>query len=596
MYLQDRLQHVEGKQLFVAFHELDGLILGSAAQHVVALNSTLEPNAHILSSIRSAAPSSICFVLSGSLPSSRYDDFQYDGIAGYLKDLYDFQEALTSGRMEPMECVVTVLNFPLTHLASQRQLTQADVATIVGTACPLSPYLKQHKFNVAMHKVVRNFLKVNARFLDYLEIQALPDLLDARSLDWWIKENRRLYGAIRVYVQQTHHTALPDLEVYVQRKLGLEQALSPEELVRQRREEGKIFLHKPLYALEERKTRQPISDGMARLFQHVLVERSVVGAQDVRNVLRSEAPQGKDGREPSKTALPPPSTVTVAPDSTPAHSNAKGALLEVHQQSPQRYSRPEVIQETQEQGIFVLTVRLHDLLEGCVYTGSGRGPRKKQAEALACESVLQQMQERAVPPEPSTPKVTAEAVANPKGAVYELLQQTRPPSSTPSIVVKQSAGECTVAVTLSYQGQHYVGKGRGKTKKEAERDAFSMILEILDGRRTVVGLAKETVTAIERALHMGTGKNYIGQVHHLAQVLQVRPPQFLTTFHLSEEGSAYQTHASLQVTDEVVIEAEASSLFEETSKQEAALKLLSRLSELIRPGDERTSQEESEST
>lgn len=217
-------------------------------------------------------------------------------------------------------------------------------------AYPLSAYLTGHKFNPTIHKVVRNFLKVNARFLDYLEVLALPDLLDARPIEWWLKENRRLYRAIQAYVQQTHQSKLPELEVYVHHKT-------------------------------------------------------------------------------------------------------------------------------------------------------------------------------------------------------------------------------------------HASKGRGKTKKEAERAAFLVILEIMDGRRTVEGLPREAVTKIERALHMGTGKNYVGRVYAIAQILEIRPPQFFTLFHLTDEGTAYQTHASLQVTDEIAIETQAHALFAETSKQEAALKLLTRLSELIQPED-----------
>jgi dsRNA-specific ribonuclease len=587
LYLQDRLRHVEGKRLIITFHELDGLIIGSHEAHVVALNSSLEPHPHILAKIRSAAPASVCIVLSGPLPSSRYDDFQDDDIAGYLKDVYDFQEMLNLGRLEPVECLIAVLPFPLTHLAAQHQLTETDVAAIVDTARPLQAYLDEHKFNPAIHKVVRNFLKVNARFLDYLEIQALPDLLDARSIDWWIKENRRLYGAINTYVQQTHHTALPEIEVYFQRKLGLDQPLSLEELVRQRREEGKSFLHKPLYSLEEKKTGKPISAEIIRLFQQIIEERSTVGTQDICNILWPEKRTRKDGLVLIKPAPPQPSPsrkVVDAPVGMPAILNAKGELLMLHQRAPQRYSRPEVIQETQEQGFFVLTVRLQDMLEERMYTGIGRGQRKKDAEALACEQILLQIQKREVPGETvDKPKWKPDAIMNPKGAIYELLQQSPPASNKPSIHSKPSNDGFEVAVTVSYQGQLYAGKGRGRTRREAEREALLMILEIIDGQRTVAGLPKDVVTKIERALQMGTGKNYVGQVYTIAQTLQIKPPQFLTTFLLADDGTAYQTHASFQVTDAITIETNARALFPEISKQEAALKMLTRLSELIQP-------------
>lgn len=570
LYMQDRLRGVKGKQLLVTLHELDGLILGSRAENVVSLNHALEFHPDIIAKIRSAAPERICFVISGQTPHSRYDDFNFDTIHGFIKDLYDAQETMNASRPEntpPISFFLTVLPFPLTHLSD------GEVSAITGSSVNLQSYLNEHKFNPSIHTVVQRFLSVNSRLLDYLEVRALPDLLDARPIEWWIKENKRLYAAIQHYAKQTHQITLPGVESYFQNKLHLDQPLSIEELVRLRREEGKMFLHKPLYTLE-RRAPASVSDEFHRLFHQVVIERTPVSVQDIRNILFSPAPEAP--RREKQT----PSPVEAVACAAPTIQNAKGALLAFHQRSPTRFSRPEVVQETKSGDAFTLTLRVRVSDGKTELIGRGRALRKRDAEALASEQILQQMRKLEVPL--SSSPTDGVAVANPKGKVYEILQKATPSLPKPSITSKQFANGFSVTATLSYNGRVYSGKGIGKTKKEAEKEAFIILLDKMEGRRNLTGLNNEEATEIERALQMPAGdKNYIGHIHRIAQIIHVRPPQFITTFYLTEEGTAYQTHVSLQLTDDLTIETEANSLFHDVSRQQAALNLLSKLSEVL---------------
>jgi hypothetical protein len=238
-----------------------------------------------------------------------------------------------------------------------------------------------------------------------------------------------------------------------------------------------------------------------------------------------------------------------------------------------------VVQETKSGDTFTLTLRVRVSDGKTELIGRGRALRKRDAEALASEQILQQMRKLEVPLSSPTDGV---AVANPKGKVYEILQKATPSLPKPSITSKQFANGFSVTATLSYNGRSYSGKGIGKTKKEAEKEAFIILLDKMEGRRNLAGLNNEEATEIERALQMPAGdKNYTGHIHSIAQSIHVRPPQFITTFLLTEEGTAYQTHVSLQLTDDLTIETEANSLFHNVSRQQAALNLLSKLSEVL---------------
>lgn len=597
LYLQERLRGVRGKRLVITLHELDGLILGAQERHVVGLNSSLAVHPSILAKIYAAAPASICFVLSGQIPSSQYDLFQFDA-PSFLKDLYDVQEAINASRPDdtpPISVEFTVLPFPLTHLAAQHSISEDTIFALFASCANVQAILDAQKFNPALHGIVQRFLKASARLLDYLEIQALPDLLDARPIEWWVRESKRLYAVIQQYAHQAYRMTLPDVDVYMQEKLHLAEPRPIEELIRLRKEEGAVFLHKPLYSLE-RTPPAAVSGELVQLFRQTLIERTEVRFQDIQNVFpQASVPQGKHGKKGRSIASAlqekhgeekhviasgqPPETEEHA---RPTRPNAKGELLQFHQRSPDRFSRPEVIAEEHREGLFTLTVRMNVQDRLGPLTGTGCSSRKKEAEALACERILQQLQNEEPPPA----KPEKDLMANPKGAVYELLQKMPPPARKPSIHSRQVESGFEVAVSLQYQGQRYTGQGKGKTKREAEREAFSLILEQLYGPQTVSGLAREEAAQLEQALQMGAGnKNYVGRVYAIAQLMQARPPEFLTTFHLVEEGIEYQTEGSLQLREGILLTSKAHSLIREKSKQQAALDILSQLSGLVNQGD-----------
>jgi len=584
LYLQERLHRAQGKQLLVTLHELDGLLLASQEQHVVSLNHALELHPDILGKICSAAPDSLCFIIAGQIPPSKYDAFNFDTIQGFVKDLYDIQEALQTSRAEgtaPISCSFTVLPFPLTHLTTQQDLSEREVSAIVASAVPLQAYLQEHKFNSAMHRIVQCFLSVNARFLDYLEVQALPDILDARPIEWWVKENKRLYAAIQVFAEQAHRVTLPGVEVYFQRKLHLHDPLPVEELLRIRREEEKMLLHKPLYT-RNRSFQGSLSDDFSQLFHRVLLERTQVSGQDIRNSFSLRTAPISHQKEPVNSEQT--SLVEASSGVTP-RQNAKGILLAFHQKSPQRYSRLRVVQDSKIGEAFTITLQVSDSERHLDLVGTGTGLRKRDAEAVACEHILQQIEEVNVPCDDTT--MESVAVENPKGRVYEILQKAHRSFQEPSITTVQHEGEFQVSVTLSYQEKTYTGKGKGMLKKEAEKEAFRLILEKMEGQRNSRGLTPGEAREIGQALQMDAGdKNYIGHLYTVAQRLQIRPPQFITTFHLVEEGTAYHTHVSFQLKDDFSLEGEADSLFQDIGKQQAALSVLSTLSEILSQSEE----------
>lgn len=389
LYLQDCLAKTTGRTLLVAFHELDGLVLAAANEHVVALNSSFAVHPDVIARLAVSDPAQVCFVISGTPPASCYDNFSFDGIPGYLKEVHDLREnvrALSLGPRGHVPFLVIVVPTPLTHLGRHPAVVDLGAESLLKIAVPLDDYLTSKRFNASAHQIVRQFFKVSSRLLDYLEVAALPDLLDGKPIDWWIRESKRQYAAVAGYVKSKHNGEMAPVEQYFQQQLGLPEPLPLEELVRQRRKEGKIFVHRPVYSHGAEDVPQPgmtILEPFRAQFDAIMqawpdptprLENSLLAAPSV----------------PLGTPVPVPS------GSESTNDNPKGRVLEVLQQRGAAVERP-VASYLPAADQFTCSVTLS--FQGQNVSGSGQGRTKKAAEAQAYREILAQIAPAAAQPE-----------------------------------------------------------------------------------------------------------------------------------------------------------------------------------------------------
>lgn len=378
LYLEQNLRRVRvGGNLLVTFHELDGLALASATTPVVSLNSSLRVGPQVMERLIASQAASLYVVISLE-PTSPYDVFAFDGVAGYLKELYDLQEQLNSMRppeQKTLSTYVVVLGIPLTNLVAVSD-AQSCAEQLISQAVELTAYLQSYQFDNVMHSTVRRFLKISTRLMDYLEISALPDLLDGKPVEWYVKETRRLYTAIQAYALSKHKRKLPSIEVYFQGNLGLEATQSLEELLKQRKENNQVFIRKPVYSPVDpaRHAAQVPSAYFRRLYEVTIVNLDInrpiantLQVQDHRPILTSD--------------------------------NPKVSVLEYLQSRLHAQPQP-TIQFTLEMQGFKCQV---SIAEGTViHRGTGLARNKRDAEIAAYEMIWRRITTDEVPEQPTT--------------------------------------------------------------------------------------------------------------------------------------------------------------------------------------------------
>lgn len=598
LYLQENLKGVRGQTLHVAFHELDGLVLNSVEKNVVALNSAFKLSPEVIAKIASSGAKEISFVISGMTPQSNYDSFSYDGIPGFLKDIYDLQtninNALPEGTL-PISVSVTVLENPLTKVSTASGLSVEVVDGIKSSAVNLDTFLKESKFNPQAHDMVRRFLTTSNRLMDYLEILALSDIVDGKPIDWYVRESRRLHSALRTYAQQTHGVEIIDLESYFQQKLSLDEPIAVDELVLQRQQEEKAFLHRPLYSTESHTVDDVfrVSERFRQTFEQVVATRGATTEGQVRNILLDLQPTAiKKGVTKVVTdqgeAVAKPAQIK----EVPTIENPKGKYLELTQTMPERFPQGNATFRQLGNKDFRCTLKVLVLPENIEITSTATGQRKRDAEALAYEGVLKQITEQGVSLEPQAKKPQTE---NPKGRVLEFLQQhgIQSPSANMNGEFTQSSTGFISSVRVDYSGRVYEGSGYGKSKKEAEAAAYTTILDQLHERSLTTpkiaspeqsGLSDALVAKIDTALRMPAGdSNYVGRVFQIAQTTQSREPKFTAEQAPAEEGSFWKTKVTMTIGDTMIESEECWDESKQKSRQFASRSLLGKLHDLINP-------------
>ena len=221
LFLENNLKEVRGKALFITHNELDAMVLETADRHVIGLNGELALSMTAIRKIHAAAPEKIIFVVPSGT-SSRYDPFNFDGIPGYLKDLYDLGkkwEAVT-GETAPFyvfEAPLTLTNF-VRHGSDM-----GKAATLMReTAVPLIDHLNAVKFREVVHtNAVHSFIYTAARLADYIQIPALSEPLDGKPIKAWV---RRLVNAYQKVAESAaaYGKEIPSPDEYFQKLLQLD--------------------------------------------------------------------------------------------------------------------------------------------------------------------------------------------------------------------------------------------------------------------------------------------------------------------------------------------------------------------------------------
>lgn len=576
LYMQDRLSNVEGNNLVITYHELDGLLLGEHKREVVSFNSSFVLDQTVVEKIVASKPAGITIVLSGGIPRSRYDAFSFDGIPGYIKEIYDLQEQLNSARSTEQPLIslsVTAITAPLTHFATRTGLQGDQVDAVMQNAIPLNAFLKDHKFNAQTHGIVSKFMAISAKLMDYLEISALPDILEARPIDWYVRESKRLYSALQGYARSAHGIDIPSVEEYFQRQFRLVEPVALEELVRQRQEEGKVFLHRPLYsAHKQRHVRGeiPYIDEFENQFATVILGQGRDAAGEITNTLRTFR---------KSTADIPVPVLEEADRVALVQINPKGQYNEYMQLDPQRFPRVEPVEEVVEGGFrysVIFTVDGQEVIASAVAS------RKKDAETLLYKQIMEQLEARSMTPQ--KPQVIFR-VENPKGSVLEFLARNGAADIVPELIPVETGQGFAFEVKFMHNGTEYRGYGQGANKKIAEARAYEQIFGQLP--QTEVSIAAPIPAGenplravVEKALTMEPGdKNYIGRIVFLQQTTKTGQPKWDSQPVKTIEGETrWVTTVTFKFGGVVYTSDPVEAESKQESRQLAALNLLGHIS------------------
>ena len=369
LYMEEQLGTAEGATLVVTHHELDALALASATNSIVALNGSFDVSDAAVQKLAESRASTICFVLSGGAPRSAYDAFDYDGVPGVVKEIHDLAQRILTARPVTTAAPtfrVFVAAGQLTNAVRQHG-AETCLEHIATQAVNLDDYLRWNGFGNACHDLVRRFLRVSSRLMDYLEMLALPELLDSRPIDWWVRESERLYAAASGATQSQFGRAMQPLESYVQQQLGLPSSMTLAELVSIRQTEGKTFMRRTIYAHRSSTSYEP---------PQTFIEQFTM--------MQSGEPSG----EPFTNVLLASRQATV-PERNSVNLDAKSAVLQFLAQRLRRAPQPHVTFAEVAEG-FSCTVRI--ALDDKVYDTTQTARRKKTAEAAAYQVIGKQMQ------------------------------------------------------------------------------------------------------------------------------------------------------------------------------------------------------------
>lgn len=562
LYMHDRLSEANGKHLIIAHNEIDGLILGGHHEAVVALNSSFQLHPDVITQIAASKPREISIVISGRATSSEYDMFAFDGVPGFVKELVDLQTQL--GAVFEDGQTYSGINFsfvPTPLTVTREDFGAQEVQDILNSGTSLSQFLKDRKFNTQTHSIVQKFTTLNSRLREYLEIAALPDMLDARPIDWWVRENERLYKAIKTYAQQTHGVVLPTLEEFMQEKLGLDEQVPLAELVRQRSEEGKVFISKPVYSTHKHgQTYGEIAgkDSFQAYFAAVLAGEQLDSAELVQLPTRRGA-----GADHSLVAIEDAERQRLV------ELNPVGTLNHLRQSYPGRVAKPVVDVQLVEGGGFSHTVTV--MIDGNEFTATASAARKKDAQAIATMALITSIEAAGVTF--GAKKEGDVFVENPKGKILEMLQQEKVFGTPPEANIEQTEDGFVITVSLMYGGRKFEASGQGSSKKEAERLAYTELLGIIEPVTiTQSGSQTPLQLQVEQALTMKAGdKDYISRLMHLAQISGSMHPEFTE----SEGEDTFLYTASITLNDVLYTSEPMIGSSKKSAKQMAANNLLS---------------------
>jgi len=482
LYMQEHLSQAKGKVLIMTYHELDALALSPSGKSIVALNSSFNLNPEVTARIAKSQPERICLVISGQEPQSCYDLFDYDGVLGYLKEVYDLQQDISASFEDGQHNIqihIAVMATPLTKTVTEEN-ARSCADQLIQEAVDLNRYLDHQGFNPSTHEMVRRFLKISSRFMDYLEISSLPDLLDTRPIDWYVRESRRLYAALQTYVLNKHRKKIDSVESYFQKKLGLASEQSLEELLRQRKEEGKVFIFRPVYGHSKTYEQQPemlLSSSFCELFAAVVDVSSEQAESKIRNALQKGKTQKKiekaGGEKPIDT------------------DNPKVLVLQLIQASTHAPPKPVAEFVPTDDGF---TCMVSVGFNGQIFSATGKGKKKKEAEVEAYKTIwgkvsgMEQAEPKDVPVSDDAAKVRVVLKMDPGdrnyvGCVFKIAQTAKIPD--PEFTTKTMADEKTITFTtratirlpddVLIESDEKIAGSKQKSRQEAASDLITKI-------------------------------------------------------------------------------------------------------------------------